>query len=350
MMTTRIQRVVWAIALLVGTGSVQAQEVNWATRMFEKTSHNFGVVARGADTRYRIAVKNVYVETVHIATVQTSCGCTAAKPSQDTLVSGETAYIEIVMDTRKFEHLKQSRVTVVFDAPQPASVVIPVEVWIRTDVVLTPGAVEFGPLAKGAEETRKLSIAYAGRPDWTIRDVQNKNPNLLVKLQETGRGAGRVNYDLIVTVKPDTPVGEFREQLSLLTDDANSPQIPVMVEGRVESEYTVNPDVVSFGVLIPGEKKTVNVVMRGKKPFKIEKIESEKTSAFEVRMPQEPRLIHVLPLTVTAPAEAGTLDEQFTVTIGGTDVSVQFKAYGKIVPAPAQTSTSTPAAAARISP
>ena len=49
---------------------------------------------------------------------------------------------------------------------------------------------------------------------------------------------------------------------------------PLLVEGKVESEFTVNPEVVSFGSLSPGEKKTINVVVRGRKPFAIEKIES----------------------------------------------------------------------------
>lgn len=354
MTTNTIQRAVWGFALLMSAVPAQAQqpqvpqEVNWATKMFEKTSHNFGVVARGADTRYRFAIKNIYLETVHIQSVTTSCGCTAAKPSQDTLQSRETAYIEITMDTRKFEHQKDSAITVVFDAPQYTTVRIPVSAYIRSDVVLTPGAAQFGPISKGVEQTRKISIAYAGREDWSIREVVNKNPNLQVKLQEAGRGGGRVSYDLIVSIKPDTLVGELREQLNLITDDANSPQIPILVEARVEAEFTVNPEVVSFGVLQPGEKKTVNVVMRGKKPFTIGKIESEKSSAFEIRMPQEPRLIHVLPLTVTAPAQPGTLDEQFTATIAGSNDLIQFKAYGKIVPAPSQAPTST--SAARVSP
>src|SRR5207249_2975864 len=99
----------------------------------EKTSHNFGVVARGADTRYRFAVKNVYQETVHIASVRTSCGCTAAKPNQDTLLSRETAYIEVTMDTRKFEHQKDSSITVLFDAPFTAEVRLPISAYIRSD-------------------------------------------------------------------------------------------------------------------------------------------------------------------------------------------------------------------------
>jgi hypothetical protein len=96
--------------------------------------------------------------------------------------------------------------------------------------------------------------------------------------------------------------------------------------------------------LSPGERKTVNVVVRGKKAFAIEKIESEKTAGmFEVRLPQGSKLgnTYVLPLTVIAPSEPGTLSEEFTVTIAGSSEPVTFKAYGKIVAGGATTTAKT---------
>lgn len=305
---------------------------SWAEKMFDKREHDFGVVARGADVRHRLQITNKYPQPVHIVGVRTSCSCTAAKPSRDTLGIGESAWIEISIDTRNHVRQKEAKLTVLFDRPLFAEVNIPVRVYIRTDVVLTPGAAEFGSLSKGVEQERKISITYVGRPDWTIREVIAKNPHVTAKIAETGRNAGSVNYDLSVTVKGTAPLGELRDQIMLLTDDANSPQIPVLVEGRVEAEYSVTPEVVSFGNLVPGERKTMNIVVRGKKPFAIEKIESEKSAGtFEVRLPQEARQIHVLPLTVVAPSQAGTLNEEFTVKIGGSSDTVTFRAFGKIV-------------------
>jgi hypothetical protein len=317
--------------LMLAFGGSVANAQEWAEKMFEKRDHDFGVVARGADAKYRLKLTNKYAEAVHIASVTTTCGCTAAKPSKDTLASRETAYVEIVMDTRKFTHDKSSSVTIVIDRPQYAEVRIPIHAYIRTDVVLAPGGAEFGPITRGADETRKIAIAYAGRGNWKIKDVISKNPNVTAKVVETRRDATNVNYDLSVIVKGSAPVGELRDQLTLVTDDASNPYIPVLVEGRVEPEYVVT-DVVAFGNLTPGEKKTMNVMVRGKNPFLIEKIESEKTSAvFEVRMPQEAKKLHVLPLTLVAPTEPGSLEEDFTVTIQGSGEHLTFKARGKIV-------------------
>ena len=77
----------------------------------------------------------------------------------------------------------------------------------------------------------------------------------------------------------------------------------------------------------------MNVYIRSskKQPFTIEKIESEKTAGiFETRIQKDAKEIHVLPLTFIAPKEAGPVNEEFTLTIGGSTEPVTFKAYGKV--------------------
>jgi hypothetical protein len=331
-----IQMLLTGLAVMVWAAPARAQSSEWAEKMFEKLNHDFGVVARGADARYRIKFTNKYQPSVHIASVTTSCGCTAAKPSKDTLASLESAYIEVTMDTRKFQHEKNSSVTVVIDQPLHAQVRIPIKAYIRTDVVLTPGGAEFGALAKGTEKERTIGVAYAGRRDWKIKEVVSRNPNVTATVVETRRDSSNVNYDLKVTVKGTASLGELREQLTIVTDDSGNPYIPVLVAGTIESEYSVNPQMVTFGTLSPGEHKSANVVIRGKKPFRIEKIESEKTAGmFEVRLPTEAKTLHQLPLTMIAPSEAGTVSEEFTVTISGNSEPLTFRAFGKVAAAPA---------------
>jgi hypothetical protein len=339
-----VRRCCYGLALFFCTSSAWAQNQNWAEKMFDKLEHDFGVVARGADTRYRITFTNKYVDPVHIADIRKSCGCTSANPSKTTLVSHEKGYIEFVMDTKKFTHQKDSAVTIVFDKPQYAEVRIPVKAFIRTDVVLTPGSAEFGPITKGADVERKISIAYAGSDTWTVRNVISRNPDITATTVETARGGGRVNFDLVVTVKGSVPLGEFRDQVILVTNDTGNPYIPVLVDGKAENEYSVTPELVDFGTLAPGARKTMNVIVRGRKPFTIDKIESEKsTGTFEVALPAQARPIHVLPLTMIAPSEAGTLTEEFAITISGSSQPVLFKAHGKIAAAPTTGATAAKA-------
>ncbi len=45
---------------------------DWATKMFETTSHDFGTVARGERAEFEFVLENLYVEDVHIVGVRTS--------------------------------------------------------------------------------------------------------------------------------------------------------------------------------------------------------------------------------------------------------------------------------------
>ena len=100
------------------------------------------------------------------------------------------------------------------------------------------------------------------------------------------RGPGRVDYDIVVTLAANAPVGPIREQLIVITDDQNSPQVPLLVEATVEADVMVTPSVVSLGVMKPGEAKQFNVVIKGKQPFQIDKIECDsETGIFKVRLP-----------------------------------------------------------------
>ena len=61
-----------------------------------------------------------------------------------------------------------------------------------------------------------------------------------------------MSYDLQVFLKPDAPSGTISEQLTLLTNDQRSPEVPLDVEGRVVAELTVSPASLLMGVLEPG--------------------------------------------------------------------------------------------------
>src|SRR6266403_1436599 len=86
------------LVVLVWQTPAFAQDSRWAERMFSELSHDFGVVARGADVKHRFKITNNLEQPVHIANVATSCGCTSAKAEKDTLASGESTYIAVAMD------------------------------------------------------------------------------------------------------------------------------------------------------------------------------------------------------------------------------------------------------------
>ncbi|HET6326838.1 MAG TPA: DUF1573 domain-containing protein [Planctomycetaceae bacterium] len=337
------------LPLMFGTGAglsqpARAQNVvaedpyDWAKKMFDSTEHNFGVVARGSEVTHRFRIKNLYKEDVQISTVSTTCGCTTPQFDRDAVKTGGELYVTITMDTNKFQHQKNSTVTVQFAQPRFAEVRIPVEVYIRSDVVLTPGSINFGAVAAGTKTDRSIEIAYAGRANWQITKVITGDPNVEAKVVQTARdNVSQVGYRLDVSLLPGTPVGNLRKQMTLVTDDATGGEIPVIVQARVEGDVTITPSIVQLGTVGPGSDTTKTVLLRSNKPFVIEKVECDSNrQAF--RMPalgKEAKPVHVLSLAFTAPTQIGPFTEKFIVTIAGRPEPLYFTAQGTIEGAPA---------------
>ena len=286
-----------------------AQE--WARKMFSETTYNFGTVARDAKVEHRFRIKNLYLDDIHVAGVRTSCGCTSPRVTKDTLKTHEEGEIIAHFNTDRFSGQRGATLTVAIDRPYHAEVQLRVDGFIRTDVVMTPGGIEFGSVDEGAQAEQQLDVRYAGRNDWKITEVRTANPYLEAKVAETMRQAGQVGYRLSVRLKPGAPAGYLLDQLLLVSDDRRV--MPVNVEGRLVPELSVNPVALAFGRLEPGQQATKQIVIQGKRPFTISAIVCDNQPCFAFEAPSDARRVHVIPITFTAGDEPGKVLEKILI-------------------------------------
>ncbi|HEY0980481.1 hypothetical protein [Schlesneria sp.] len=328
------------------------EDPDWAKALIDKDMQkiSYKSVARGQDVSFRIPVTNVHADEVQITALSTSCGCLSwdenrlsptgalTLPAAITIPPGQTKYINLRLDT--IRHHGEKRGThgiVTFFIPSRnifGTTRIYAEGYIRSDVVLQPGSVNFGSVdpEKGAEQT--LTVSYAGRNNWTLTSAKFNSPHLVAEIVEKSRANGNVNYDLIVKLKPTAPIGALRDQMMLVTDDVNNPQIPVQVEARIEPEIVVTE--ANFGTLTPGKPKEIQVLVRSTKtpakPFKIEKCErTEQDTSIRVKKTDETKVLHQITLTFTPPNKPGLFEETFFLTISGREEPITFKAKGRIL-------------------
>ena len=271
----------------------------WAKRMFKTLEHDFGTVARGAKAEFVFEFENVYEETLRLAGVRSSCGCTSVALTKDTLHTFEKGGVIATFNTASFLGHRSATLTVTFDKPFTAEVQLNVQGFIRSDVVFTPGSVDFGVVDVGHGASKQIAINYAGKPDWRILDVRSANSHLEVELNERGRGNGRVSYDMVVFLKPDLPEGFFQDQLLLVTNDTRNASVPLVVEGRVAPALSLSPASLYLGSLAAGETTKKQLVVRGRQPFRIRDIRSE-DPRFEFEVGNQAKTLHLIPLRFTA--------------------------------------------------
>lgn len=291
--------------------SSPAHATEWAKKLFKEYSHEFGTVARAAKVEHTFEMTNPFKETIHIASVRASCGCSTPTIVKNTLKTWEKGGIHVRYNTRTFTGQKGATITVVIDKPFYAEVQLNVKGYIRSDVVFDPGVVSFAAVDQGETATKTVSVNYAGRNDWQILDVQSANTNFEVELDETRRGNGRVDYKLLVRAKGSMPAGFFNDQLVLVTNDHRAKNVPLRVEGNVVASLSVNPKALSLGVLQPGQQIKKTLVVRGKRPFKITKVACE-DGCFEFSPSTESKPMHLIPVVFTAP-EPGQISQNIRI-------------------------------------
>jgi hypothetical protein len=284
---------------------LQAQDYTREMKaMFDATSFDFGTVARGAKVEHRFTIENIYEEDIQILAVKSSCGCTTPQINKRLLKTWEKAELVAVVDTRNHTGQKDVVITVAFGGQFPCEVQIPVHVFIRGDIVVQPGSVQFGIVRQGKEAKQDVTINYAGRDNWQIQNVECASPYLATKLTEVSREPGtiaqNINYSLAVTLKADAPPGYFQSQLVLVTNDPNprSARVPISVEGKIDAALSVSSQL-PMGVATPGQPLTRSIVIKGAIPFHITSVQC-KDERFECKPSDEAKTVHVIPVTFTA--------------------------------------------------
>jgi len=340
-----MRRIFITLGLLLAAGSPSLSEetTDWATPMFDHTSHDFGTVARGQDAEHHFPLKNIYVEDVVIDAVHSSCTCMTPRVTKNRLKMHEKGEIIAVVDTKKFLGRKETTFRVNLTC-QTAHGLLRAEVqlhayaYIRSDVVLEPGAVRFGSVPHGTRVSpKKISISYAGQSDWKIIRAECNNPHLDLQLLETGRHPGptstQVSYDLLVGLKADAPVGSLRDPVMLVTNDRdrNAARVVVSVEGAVTPTISAKPSPLMLGLINPGQAVERALMVRGQKAFRITEI-SGPDDQFQFEVGDEAKTLHVIPITFTAGDTPGTVTGEILIqtdTPGGETLKVKY--HGRIV-------------------
>jgi len=302
-------------ATLTGIVAAPTAAQEWAEKMFSKLEHDFGTVARGAETVYRFEITNKYKQPMTITGVSSSCGCTTPTVENGTFKTYEKAYVVAKFNTHTHVGRKGATLTVRFAPPYQAEVQVRVHGNIRSDVVFQPGAVQFGSVDQGATKEQRIAVNYAGRGDWQILDVTNDNDHFEVELEETSRRGGRVSYGLVVRLKDNLPAGYVKDQLTVITNDgrAESQRIPLFVEGRVVPEISVTPETLVLGDVEPGKPVTKKLIVRGKKPFRILDVNCG-DDCFTFKTDEKSKALHFVQLTYLPDNRPGSVKVPVQIT------------------------------------
>ncbi|WP_435015947.1 DUF1573 domain-containing protein [Tundrisphaera sp. TA3] len=323
-----------AVAIAAGC-AWPAGAADWTDAVFPDRSHDFGTVARGSKVHHSFRLVNSTDQEIHIAAWRTKCGCTEVTVGAKLVPPGTQTTINAVIDTTKFTGYKASGLTLVIDRPQFQEIDLNLTCFIRGDLTLTPGQVDFGVANRSTNPTRELTLSYAGgQADWAILEVKTISDHIVGRLQESGRSpGGQVNYVLTATLRPSAPIGFLRDEFTLITNDPSSPRIPISVTANVQSNVTVSPSVMNLGRIRPGETVQKTIMVRSAQPFKVTGTKASRADLAVAAAPDQSRPMHAVNFTFKAPAQPGPYNAVIEVE---TDIKdeppARLTAFATIVP------------------
>ncbi len=270
------------VGLVGGVASADAQTatpgavfVPWANKFFDAANpppvlvHDFGSVPHGTLLTKKFTITNIYDVPMQIIDIRKSCSCLDALPPTQVLMPHDTAELTLTMNTAKFNGANAQSFFITFGPQFVSTAVIRVQAVSRTDIAITPGEVNFGVVTVGAEPTQTVKVQYQGKQkDWQIVGVYAPTGPITVEAFETKSR----EFQLKVKLNADAPAGALAEPITLKTNDPTTPLLQVRVSGLVQAPVSIAPNAVRFDDLSVGEERSVKVILRATKPFRIQPI------------------------------------------------------------------------------
>lgn len=297
----------WTALAVLSVPAARAQ--SWVEQVLPERAFDAGTVAKGSKVRHAFRLVNRLNQDVQIETYRPKCGCTKVKIGAMVVPPGTQTNIEAVIDTTNFSGYKPSGLTLVLARPERIEVDLSFSCFIRTDVVLNPGVVDFGivPRSGGSKPAVTVNLSYAGgNPNWGVTRMQTQSGHLAAKLQELSRSAdGRVQYNLIATLDPADLNGYFKDEITLYTNDGGSQTIPVSVSAAVQSSLTVSPSPLVLGHVKPGQVVQKTLIVKSAQPFKVTGVKPSKDDLTATPDADASRPLHTVNLSIKVPAQPG---------------------------------------------
>jgi uncharacterized protein DUF1573 len=247
---------------------------------FEETTHDFGEIFDDAVQEHEFWFTNTGPDALIIGEIKSSCGCTVPELEKRIYQPGEKGKIKVIFNPHGKRGFDSRTVTIRSNDALAPSARITIKSHVRPLIIIEPSILQFGQIDKG--QTREKEILIAGRTDDFKATMATTNyPDVFeVKIIDTKiRTVGTEKEDLLtsrllITVKPDAPVGLHRAELSIRTNDPRRAIERTQVLAQILGDLAVVPPRLSLGRVQAGANfsREFKVQSRSGEPFKIKEV------------------------------------------------------------------------------
>ena len=150
----------------------------------DETEFDFGTIEQGANVSHTYVIANDGDAPLSIGRVETSCGCTAAKPTRQLVPPGETTDIRVDFRSGDRKGKQHKVVTVHTSDPNAAQVHLILKGLVRVLYELDPPRLNLLRLAPGAVRTERVTLRSRDDADAIVNAITADDANLTIAAED----------------------------------------------------------------------------------------------------------------------------------------------------------------------
>lgn len=233
---------------------------------------DFGEIFWGSPVSHVFTISNTSDQTVSIPTIRADCGCTAILDNQAPMNPGESRKLTVTYEPENTEGKINKRITLYTEIRDEANSVKWLELNLHGTIVnlltFDPPHVYFKKVFWGDTPEETVTIRADKGKNIRILGVKSGSEHLRVTSDSTTESSGTSNSATwVVTVKlaGSAPVGTFKTQVTVLTDNELQPAISFNVLAYIRGLISLFPTQCYLGTLTPGQtvEKTFDLEKSG---------------------------------------------------------------------------------------
>jgi len=271
--------------------------------VFEQKEYDFGEVIGVDKVEHIFKFTNEGKGELKIDKVNTTCGCTAALLSANTVPSGGKGEVTATFTVGGRQGAQTKHIYVLSNDPADPKATLTIKGTITPQVSVEPSSISISDKEK--DTSRTVTIAQTTDESLTLGEITARLNLVTTKVTEGTPEKGKKRYTLEIGLKPDTNPGRYFETVSVATNLKAKPKIDINVRIAVNGDIQATPSRINLGSLKPGQEisKTISLNNIKGQPFKVEAIEIDnKEFTISPAAPVAAAESHTFTLTGKAPA------------------------------------------------
>lgn len=276
--------------------------------VFDGKEHNFGEVLGLDKIEHVFKFRNEGKADLKIDKVNTTCGCTAALLSANTIPPGGKGEITATFTVGNRQGPQTKHIYVLSNDPAEPKASLTLKGTITPPVSVEPSSVRIQD--RDMATPRTVKITQTTDETLTLGEITQRLKLVTATLKEEEPLNGRKCYTLVVASKPDTAPGRYFENISIKTNLAKKPTIDIPVSIVLTGDIQATPGRVNLGSLKTGQEisRTITVSNVKGQAFGISSAEIDnKDFSISPGSSSKAAVSHTFTLTGKAPATPGVV-------------------------------------------